>query len=119
MSTAVTPSPGMPKVIIVVMAPPMTALLAQEVTAKPLTAPLPNSSGCLEKFLVCCQQMMAAISPPVPGTAPMTAEMAPHTRVGITLALVSLAVGKASAVLLTIWAFFRASLSAGELLLIW
>lgn len=49
MSTAVTDSPGMPRVRVGMSEPPVTALLAASEPATPSMEPLPNSSLCLEK----------------------------------------------------------------------
>ncbi|MOA66390.1 hypothetical protein D3C78_1931290 [compost metagenome] len=48
---AVTVSPGMPRVISGIMALPIPALLAVSLATTPSMAPLPNCSGCLERFL--------------------------------------------------------------------
>ena len=68
---AVTASPGIPSVIIVVIAPPSTPLFAAELIASPSTEPFPYSSGCLLNFLPLPQQIIAEISPPAAGIAPM------------------------------------------------
>ena len=48
MSTAVTSSPGMPRVSMGIMAEPVVALLPASGAAMPSMAPCPNFSGCLE-----------------------------------------------------------------------
>ena len=90
---AVTASPGMPRVIMVVIAPPITALLAEEATARPSREPLPYSSGCLLIFLALPQEMMEAMSPPAAGMAPMTVPSTAAIRVGTASSLACLAVG--------------------------
>ena len=69
--TAVVPDPGMPRVIIGMRAPTLEALLAASGAARPSIAPLPNSSGCLEKLFSLLYAISAAIVPPAPGKAPM------------------------------------------------
>ncbi len=49
-NSAITTFGGMPSVISGIMALPMPALLAVSLATTPSTAPLPNSSGCLERF---------------------------------------------------------------------
>ena len=49
--TAVVTSPGMPKAIIMISAPPSTALLELSGAMMPSAMPVPNFSGCLEAFL--------------------------------------------------------------------
>ena len=50
MMAAVT-SPGMPSAIMVISAPPSTALFELSGAMMPSGVPLPNSSGVLEAFL--------------------------------------------------------------------
>ena len=68
---AVTESPGIPRVIMVVIAPPRTPLFAAELTASPSIDPCPYSSGCLLNFFAFPQQIIAEISPPAAGIAPI------------------------------------------------
>ena len=77
---AVTESPGIPNDSIVVIAPPITALFAVQVTESPSTEPSPYSSGCLLVRFACPQQIMEAISPPAPGIAPIITEIADAKR---------------------------------------
>ena len=49
---AITVSPGMPRVSMGIMAPPVTALLAASAARMPSMEPLPYSSGCLEARLL-------------------------------------------------------------------
>src|SRR5699024_3571788 len=68
--TAITESPGIPRAIVVVKAPPNVAPEAASADATPSTEPLPNFSGSLDTRRAWSHPTMPAISPPAAGTIP-------------------------------------------------
>ena len=64
--TADTASPGMPSVSIVVIAPPIAALHAAQLAARPRREPLPKSALSGDVRRACSQAITEPISPPAP-----------------------------------------------------
>ena len=71
MRTAVTDSPGMPRVSVGMSEPPVTALFAASEPATPSMEPCPNFSGVLENCLAVLQPRKQAMEAPAPGRMPM------------------------------------------------
>src|SRR5699024_6826006 len=90
---AVTESPGIPKVSIVVKAPPMTPLLDVALADSPSKDPFPYSCLFFENFFVCSQLTIEAISPPAPGIAPINTEVREENQKGFLIFFLSLLLG--------------------------
>ena len=94
MRMAVTESPGIPIVSIVINAPPKTPLLEMVDTAIPSREPFPYSSPCFESFLPCPQQIIEAISPPAAGIIPIIIDKSPDKKVGSANCFISCLFGR-------------------------
>ena len=76
---AVDASPGIPRVNIGTIVPPVVALFAVSGATTPSGSPLPKSSGFLELFLTVPYDSQVAPSAPTPGTAPIIDPKKPPT----------------------------------------
>ena len=77
--TAAGALPGMPSVSMGICAPPTTALLQTSGAMMPSIAPVPNSSGFLEKRFTSLYATNMAIFPPAPGMMPTMTPITPDT----------------------------------------
>src|SRR5699024_1734851 len=90
---AVTESPGIPRVSIVVKAPPITPLLDVALADNPSKEPLPYFFLFFENFFVCSQLTIEAMSPPAPGIAPINTDVREENQKGFLISFLSFLLG--------------------------
>lgn len=72
MMAAAAGLPGIPMVRRGTKEPPVQPLLAASEAITPSGIPVPNSSGCLERFFAMSYETKLAILPPAAGIIPIT-----------------------------------------------
>ena len=80
--TAVTASPGTPRVMRGIIAPPVVALFAHSDAANPSMEPFPYNSGLRATFFDSSYPIKHAIAPPAPGAIPITIPVIAATSIG-------------------------------------